>query len=164
MACWLLLLLPFSSLGANDWNLRAAAQAHKDEALDKIVASASPSPRPVVGLANLHNINTKVVLINVYAGPLLVTYPLLVESARRNPLTTWLLVHLGENGPAVDLSSRLNWANNLVLVKSTAEEMKQLAVKQLNDTGNQGFDDTTAFTPVKPALTQALGYKVGVFD
>ena len=109
------------------------------------------SLKPVQGLQNLPKIKTKTVMINVYAGPLLNTYPLLVESARRNPQTTWLLVHIGKAGPAVDLSWAGNWASNFILVQSKVDEMKQLAKKQLSDSTGK---------PVEPALSKTLGYKL----
>jgi hypothetical protein len=102
-------------------------------------------------------IKSRCVLINVYAGTLLVSYPLLVESARRNPQTTWLLVHLGEYGSAVDMSWSGNYAKNFVLVHSTVEEMLALAHQKLvpEGTPNDGKKG-----PASPILSLKHGYKL----
>jgi hypothetical protein len=105
-------------------------------------------------LSELPHIKSRCVLINVYAGTLLVSYPLLIESARRNPETTWLLVHLGEFGSAVDMTWSGNYAKNFILVQSSVEEMVALAEKKLVPEGGE------IEPAVHPALSLKHGYKL----
>ena len=115
-------------------------------------------PRIYQSLKELPKIKARCVMINVYAGTLLVSYPLLIESARRNPQTTWLLVHLGSFGSAVDLTWSRNFAPNFLLVQTTVEELVALSKRELVPEGENPYGQK----PAEPILTLKHGYKLNV--
>ena len=122
------------------------------------IDEAHPQPHIYQSLKELPKIKARCVMINVYAGTLLVSYPLLVESARRNPQTTWLLVHLGPFGSAVDLTWSHNFAPNFILVQTTVEELVALSKRQLVPEGENPYGQK----PAEPVLTLKHGYKLNV--
>jgi hypothetical protein len=102
--------------------------------------------------------------VNIYAGPLLPTFAMTVESMRRNPNTHWILVHLGEVGPELQRVASSSQVTNFQFVQATPEELIALALETLPDSpemaGMVTLYNGKTRPMLKPVLNLSYGYKL----
>eukprot|EP00937_MAST-01D_sp_MAST-1D-sp2_P006239 g6239.t1 len=97
--------------------------------------------------------------LQVYTGPLLETYSLLVDTARRNPDYQWITVHLGELAPEPNLAWDINWAPNYQLVQATPKEVSDWIFRTLKVRVEVGLDDPTKWHRKQSGTGKINGYK-----
>ena len=119
--------------------LLAAARLH-DRSAAIVSSSLASQLKPISG---------QICFLNVFKGPLLPVYPLFIESCRRNPQHSWMFVHMGKMGKAVDVDQRLNQAANVQFVHTTTDAFYDFADARLNFTKRDVEVDVTAISGYK---------------
>jgi len=140
----------------------AAALADAVPEADRYPRSQYPQYPRLQSLASLRPVRGKAVFLQIYTGPLLLSWPLTMASCRANPDFQWITLHLGPLAPEPNLLWDVNWAPNYHLVQATPREVQRWVQETL------GLEVTVSLANpnkwhkthlVKPKGTRVNGYK-----